>query len=114
MARRLGRWLPLLRAIAAVLVFQVSGFAHAFADAVLNDDCTADCSHEGSTGGGRSSECPPGCPTCHACSHAQAMYVPRAIGAPVPPAIAITPPPQESDRAPTLAFDDSVYRPPRA
>lgn len=112
--RHLRQWVPVLRALAAVLVLQVSGFAHPLADAVFHDDCAADCSHEGSSGSGRSSECPPGCPTCHACSHGQAMYVPRAIGAPVPPAIAVTPRPDESDRAPTLAFRDSVYRPPRA
>lgn len=112
--RRLGRVLLLLQVCAAVLALQVSGFPHLFADAVFHDDCAADCDHESSPGDDGDSDCPPGCPTCHACAHAQAMYVPRAIGALVPPAIAITPPPTESERAPTLPFSDSVYRPPRA
>lgn len=97
-----------------ILALQVSGFAHTFADAVFHGDCAADCDHDAAPGEDRNTDCPPGCPTCHACSHAQAMYAPRVIGALMPPCISITPQPDVNASAPTSPFLDSVYHPPRA
>lgn len=108
------RMLLVIRALAVLLALQVSGLAHFSADVLFHDDCSADCSHEKTRGHDTDSDCPPGCPTCHACTHAQAMYVPRAVAALVPPTILVPPRPNATERPHAIGFHESVYRPPRA
>jgi hypothetical protein len=98
----------LLSAIVIAFALQLSGLAHAVADALafsdheLHED--ADCSEGGS-------ECPPGCPDCH-CSHMGGPAVIPAFAQAIAFATSIvfggshhTPPPQ-----PAI---DQPYRPPR-
>lgn len=97
-----------MQVLVVLLSFQISGVAHRIADTLFADDCAADCGDEGDD-----SDCPPGCPTCHVCVHAQALYVPRGIAAPLPPTTMLAPAAAIDDDAPLFSFRDSVFRPPR-
>jgi hypothetical protein len=71
---RIGRGvLAVLQALVIALSVQLSGVHHVMADALFGEHA-ADC---GGAGGDTSDDedCPPGCPTCHTCAHAQVPYV---------------------------------------
>jgi hypothetical protein len=102
----------LLQILAVSLVLQISDLAHVAADVLGHLDATADCGHERSGDSG-DRECPPGCPTCHSCAHAQAPYVPRTAHVGTAP-ITIAPAPDEEDGPPTQNERSSIFRPPRA
>ncbi len=109
--RQLGWLCTLMQSLVVLLSFQISGVAHRIADTVFADECAADCGDDGDDGD--ESDCPPGCPSCHVCVHAQALYVPRGIAAPLPPTTMLAPAAAIDDDAPLLSFRDSVFRPPR-
>ncbi len=98
-----------MQILVVLLSFQISSVAHEVAHAFFEDDSATDCDDER-----EDSDCPPGCPTCHGCAHAQALYVPRGIAAPLPPTTMQAPAAAKDDDAPLFSFRDSVFRPPRA
>ena len=71
----------MLRAFIVLFALHLSGAAHFVADAWEHVDCSAECGHE-ATSDDDEQDCPPGCPSCHACSHRQAV-APSAIAAPI-------------------------------
>lgn len=110
--RRLGV-LWLLNVLTFVVAMQVSGLPHQVVDLVFHDDCAADCEH-GTDTDEDGSECPPGCPTCHNCVHAQALYVSENVGGlTMPPAMNEAAVERRADGPPTNPIRDSVFRPPR-
>ena len=113
--RQLGLALWLLNVLTFVAAMQVSGLPHQVVDLVVHDDCADDCEHSDTDDDDDGSECPPGCPTCHNCVHAQALYVPEnAAGLTMPPAMNEGATEPRDDAPPTNPFRDSVFRPPRA
>ena len=102
-----------LKVLAVLLALQLSGVAHFAMDVLVHFDCSAECDHERSTDDDRR-ECPPGCPTCHACAHAQAGYVPRTPRLVVMPILRVPAPELAEDHAPPSRELPSVFRPPRA
>lgn len=110
--RQLGRLLVLLQVLGVILSFQIAGLAHPLADAVFGEDCAAECGDENSNE--PDSECPPGCPTCHGCAHAQALYAPRVAAPLAPPTLELIPAPMLHESAPQQPLLESVFRPPRA
>ena len=72
-------WYKTLRILAAVLLLQLSGIAHAAVDtwdslAHKSQQCSDGCENDDS---GR--ECPPGCPKCH-CSHVSPAVLQERAG----------------------------------
>lgn len=116
--RLFGRKLPsgLVRLVLHVAVLcllaQLSGLAHFIGDALFphGAEVTSSCPDEREDG----SDCPPGCPACHACDHRQAV--------PTPPLRISIPPRALASMGAEIARIDSppspssvgVYRPPRA
>ena len=110
---RLARYLLVaLQVLTVALSLQISGLAHRVADALFDDDAAAECGREGS-GDQDDSECPPGCPSCHGCAHAQSLYVPPAGAIMGPPILGVLAAPTREERVPPLPILDSVFRPPR-
>ena len=105
--------LRVVQAVAVVLALQISGFAHFAVDVLEHLQCSADCEHERSSDddGG---ECPPGCPTCHSCAHAQAGYVPRAPSLIIPPDVGERAREREVGGVPPSQDLPSLFRPPRS
>ena len=103
----------LFQLLAVTLALQVSSFAHVAADVLEHLDDAADCDHERSGDDG-DDECPPGCPTCHSCAHAQAFYVPRATCLLRAPISNVQPRVLNVDDMPPPLALPSVFRPPRA
>jgi len=119
-ARERAKWrrvsraaIVLAQSLALVLGLQLSGIAHQLADAVMDtfgaheDEAPCDA-------GDDDRDCPPGCPACHACAHAQSFLAPRAGETVLPPLLVVTAPPLDDVRAPTSMPPSNVYRPPRA
>ena len=102
-----------MQVLALALALQISGFAHRLADLVFQDDCAADCGREPLDDADGDSECPPGCPTCHACAHAQSLYVPGAVAMTGPPLTEVSEPPRAASDPPPDSFHASLFRPPR-
>jgi hypothetical protein len=98
----------LLSAIVIAFTLQLSGIAHAVADALA---FAAHEAHEDADCRDGGSECPPGCPDCH-CTHLGSAAVMPAFARSIEFATNIefgelhqTPPPQPTS--------DQLYRPPR-
>jgi len=103
-----------MQALCVVMSVQVSGLAHVAADAFDRITCaSADCDHE-RAGDDRDDECPPGCPTCHACAHPQVPYTPRGVYVPAAPVLLVVHRDRGDATAPPSRFLPSVFRPPRA
>ena len=111
-SRLLRSLLVTLQALTIALSLQISGAAHRLADVFFEDDAGEECGREGS-GDQDDSECPPGCPSCHGCAHAQSLYVPPAGGILAPPILEVLAAPTGDERVPPLPILDSVFRPPR-
>jgi len=108
--RRIGRMVALLLQVALVaLSLQMTGALHIVADVVF-DDAHSDCDG----GAGDDDDCPPGCPTCHTCAHAQVPYVSRAEVVPGAWAHFVLRRERVSAAAPPSQPPGSVFRPPRA
>jgi hypothetical protein len=101
----------LVQIVALVFAVQMSGVAHRVADLLFHDDCAAQCGHERSDDD--DSECPPGCPTCHTCAHAQVPYVPGAPSLALPPVVTLVVPPDAEHFALPRGEVLTVFRPPR-
>jgi hypothetical protein len=105
-----------LRLLLALVTLELSGLAHAGADAYQAAAGFAqhdqDCDDEEA-----GHECPPGCPNCH-CVHAALVLAQPRCGETQLEAL----PPREqasggvpsTDRVPAPQDPDSIYRPPRA
>ena len=109
---RVGRFVLIAAQIVALaLSIQLTGAPHILADAAFGDDC-GDCSQDDRER--NDDTCPPGCPTCHTCAHAQVPYVPRAeiVHAACAPLVLRRERP--SRESPPLLPPGSVFRPPRA
>lgn len=107
-------WYQTLRVLAAVLLLQLSGIAHAAIDtwdslADESQQCSDGCENDDN---GR--ECPPGCPKCH-CSHVSpAVLQERAgevVALPTPDGTATLAPHEAS--APRSGEPLFVFRPPK-
>jgi len=108
-------WYRTLRILAAVLLLQLSGIAHAAVDtwdalAAETQPCSDGCENDHS---GR--ECPPGCPKCH-CSHvAPAVLQERAgelVALPTSDGAATLAPAEAS--SPSRGQPLFVFRPPKS
>src|SRR5262245_25297240 len=107
---RIGRLvLAAARILALALSIQMTGAPHVLADAFFGDAC-GDCSSDERRG----DPCPPGCPTCHTCAHAQVPYVPRPETVQGAWALLVLRRERPSAVAPPSSPPGSVFRPPRA
>lgn len=106
--------LRVVKVLVLMLAVQMSGVAHHIADLVFHDDRDAHCGHERSGGTDDDSECPPGCPTCHACAHAQVPYVPGTPSLTVSPLARVIDRPRPEPFGLPRGEVPFVYRPPRA
>ena len=113
-ARRFGRFLVALQVLALALSLQVSGLAHGLADLCFHDDCAGECERDPLNDTDGDSECPPGCPSCHACVHVQSLYVPVGAALVAPAVTDVAVPPLAASQPPGNPFRASVFRPPRA
>lgn len=105
--------LALIRVLAVVLGFQLSGAGH-FATELVEAVVSAEVHHESCPADGPCDDCPPGCPQCH-CSNALRSVAPDAS-----PAVASV---LETSTDDVRAFTDDEppspelplpFRPPRA
>ncbi len=102
-----------MQVLCVAMSIQVSGLAHFAADAFDRATCAADdCDHRraGDDGDG---ECPPGCPTCHTCAHAQAPYTPHATSLLDAPVLFVADREPVDTMSPPSRRLPGVFRPPR-
>ncbi|HWL87151.1 MAG TPA: hypothetical protein VNO21_15205 [Polyangiaceae bacterium] len=99
----------LVQALALMLAVQATGLPHWFADTFIAD------SSEHSTPGSDDDDksCPPGCPTCHACGHTEAIFVPRGAMISIASHVFLPRSLGEPSR-PRAPPPSSFFRPPRA
>lgn len=105
--------LRVAQVVVLALAIQVSGAAHVVADLVFHDDGAAQCGDGGGGAGDDDRDCPPGCPTCHACAHAQVPYAPAAPALGVAPVVTVTQRVHVGHCSLPRGEPPFVYRPPR-
>jgi hypothetical protein len=105
--------LRLLQVVALAFAAQMSGVAHPIADLVFHDVCAAQSMDGRPADGDDDSECPPGCPSCHSCAHAQVPYVRKAPRLEVPPLVTVIDTPPSTHFALPRGELPFVFRPPR-
>ena len=103
----------LLQVFSVIFAFQLSGLPHRLADLAFHDDCGDGCDHGPMRGDDDDGDCPPGCPSCHSCSHVQAPYVPRAVLAPLSPPLMLVRHVRAGDATPPQRDLPAIFRPPR-
>lgn len=103
------RWV--VHVLALLLLAQLSGFAHFVGDSLFphGNEVSSSCPDERD-----GSDCPPGCPACHACDHRQAVST-APLDTSIPPrAFASVSAEVAPIHSPPFPPSVGIYRPPRA
>lgn len=105
-------FVALVRLLALVVSFQLSGLAHVASDLV--EEITVGGHHETSHDDESDADhdCPPGCPTCHHAHHGAAPLSASAVAV-IPPTAMGRAHTNLDERTPPSPALPSLYRPPR-